>query len=303
MKCLRPFQMRGKEQDVIEVPCRHCIACTINKIQALKFYAQCEIATQNLQGYGSSFIRLSYNNANLPVIYENKLYRLGELIHDNKVPTNVTPTILRSDFQKFMKRIRIARDRKKLPGTAFYRSSWKYIYNGEYGDIGGRPHMHLLLFGIGSNEVQSVFNEYWKFGFIDYKPLKVGAVKYCSEYMFNDVFGKERIKKYTSKGIEPPFLYHSKGLGKKFFISHKDFETGFIMLNGQKTVIPEYIRQKYNISIPHYKISNIENYNKTLAYIGRCRQRGIPVDDRSLYAKKNDVDTSKINNLISEVNL
>lgn len=300
MKCQNPFYHRSPENDLIEVPCRHCIPCTINKIQALNFYAECERASQALKGYGSSFIRLSYNNANLPVIYENHLYRLGELIHDDKIPTNITPTILRSDFQKFMKRIRIDRDRKKLSGTCFYRQNWKYIYNGEYGDINGRPHMHILFFGIGSQEIQGIFNEYWNYGFIDYKPLKSGAVRYCSEYMFNDVFGEEKEKKYTSKGIEPPFLYHSKKLGFDYFYNHADFETGFIMLNGQRKVIPQYIRQKYGIKIPHVYISDTEIYNKSLAYVGRQQQRGVPVDYRKLFQIKKNPDNQKIDLLVKE---
>lgn len=301
MKCENTFLHRTKENDFIEVPCRHCIPCTVNKVQALNFYAECERASQALKGYGSSFIRLSYNNANLPVIYHNNLYRLGELVHDGKVPTDYLPTILRSDFQKFMKRIRIARDRKQLPGTCFYREGWKYLYNGEYGDEFGRPHMHLLLFGIGSTEVRNVFNEYWKFGFIDYKPLKSGATSYCSEYMFNDVFGEEKEKKYTSKGIEPPFLYHSKGLGKDYFLNNVDFETGFIMLNGKKTVVPTYLRQKYNIKIPHFEIDDIQNHNKALAYIGRQQQRGVAVDYRKAYQIMKKPDMYKLNKLIKEI--
>lgn len=303
MSCITPFKIQMKNGQVVEVPCRHCVGCTIKKVQELRVYAQAQQTEMAFKGYSSSFVRLSYNDAFLPVVYHGKLCRLGELVENGKVPTDFENTLLKTDFQKFMKRLRqeIARkyDNRKI----------KYIYCGEYGDSETgtkRPHYHIVLFGLSYVEAELLISETWKFGFCTFLPLKPGAVRYISLYIYQDVFGKEREQKYTSKGKEPPFIYHSTNLGKEYLKQyHSD---GTIKIGGMETAFPTYYRKKYNIQ-PKKLVDakDLEQFKKEALkkaqeYVIKQRQRGIPVDDSTVKTSQDLTiyQTNKINNLVKD---
>ncbi len=60
----------------------------------------------------------------------------GTLTYD-RAHLPVHGSLLRGDFQKFVKRLRKSLEPKKV----------RYFHAGEYGDRNGRPHYHFLLFG------------------------------------------------------------------------------------------------------------------------------------------------------------
>lgn len=304
MTCLRPFRIQTRE-GTKEVPCGHCVNCTIKKIQYNKYLAVKELEWCNSHNLGSSFIRLSYNDVFLPVVVNGKLYRLGELIDEKHNVPIYEPTLLKSDFIKFMKRLR-----KKIDND--FGIKVKYCYCGEYGeDEQGthRSHYHLILFGLDSLIAKELVEKTWNYGFITSLPVKNGAVSYMCKYMFHDVYGEEKEQKYTSRGIEPPFYYHSINMGRYVILQdiQKDPEVSYI--NGKKIPYPKYIRDKYGAS-PYISKNKItreeqirENLKKAENYVIQSRQSGIPIDSRSLYEKENVVDGLKINKLINEVKL
>ena len=293
MNCLNPMKIKNPYTgEIIPTPCRHCINCTTRKIQELKVYAQAEQTKYALKGSGSSFIRLSYDDVNLPVVYNGELKRLGELIVNNKVPKDFYPTLLKSDIQKFWKRFNITVKRK------FSALNYSYIYCGEFGENYGRPHYHIILFGIDTDLAKQIIGLTWKFGFVDYRPLKAGAVTYCAKYMYNDVYGAEREKKYTSKGIEAPFLCHSKGFGddylKQQFMQNPDLQQ--FKSGGYAYSLPSYFRKKYNLQTDKHDNRTkseqiIEAQKKAENYVIQQRQRGIAVDSRSL--RFNNINNSR----------
>lgn len=295
MSCISPMQIKSAEGSIKYVPCRHCVGCTIKKIQDLRIYGTAEQTFQALKGRSSSFIRLSYNDANLPVIYNGELKRLGELVQNGKVPTNFDMTLLKTDFQNFMKRVRqdIARkyDQRKI----------KYMYCGEYGDEGNRPHYHIVLFGVSPLEAKVIIGKQWNFGFIDYKPLESGAIRYISDYMFNDVFGELREQKYTSKGIEPPFLHRSKNIGTHYLKQFED--SGLVKIDGTKKAFPYYYKKKYGVTADKYiKKDELlqymqESIKKSEEYVIRKRQRAQAVFDARPSSPCCNMEKQKINHL------
>lgn len=294
MACLRPLEVENRYGGKSLVPCGHCVNCTIKKIQELKVFAMAEYAQNANKNLSSSFIRLSYNDVNLPVIYKGELKRLGELVQDGKVPTDFLPTLLKTDFQKFMKRLRILIQRK------YDGRKIKYIYCGEYGEHSThRSHYHLILFGLSYKEAEFLIKQCWKLGFCDYKPFEAGAVSYIAKYMFHDVYGKQREEKYTSKGVEPPFLYHSTNLGKKYLRQFE--EAGTIKLNGRYWSFPKYYAKKYNIKKQMYTKDELEKFEKegiikAKDYVNLSRQRGVAVDSTSLnYIPDVQIPTRKFN--------
>lgn len=283
MSCQNPFRIKKPNGEIVAVPCRHCVGCTVKKIQDLRVYGIAEQTANSLSGYSSSFIRLSYNDTNLPVMYEGRLRRLGELMQNGKVPQDFIPTLLKSDFVKFMKRLRqdIAR---KYDGRKI-----KYIYCGEYGDEGNRPHYHIVLFGLSAKQAEFLIKQQWHYGFCTYLPLKAGAITYISKYMFHDVFGKEKYEKYNKIGVEAPFVYHSCNLGGKYLAQYHD--SGNVPLLGNKYSFPTYYAKKYNIEPKSLTAEEVrkrkeENKKRSEEYVIKERQRGIAIDDSSLNIKK-----------------
>lgn len=303
MACISPFTIKKKNGELVKVPCRHCVGCTIKKVQELKVYAQAAQAEASFNGYSSSFVRLSYNDATLPVIYKGELKRLGELVKNGRVPTDFEPTLLKSDFIKFMKRLRqeIARhyDNRKI----------KYIYCGEYGEAETgthRSHYHIILFGLSYLEAKTLISKTWTYGFCTYLPLKAGAVRYVSLYIYQDVFGKEKEIKYTSKGKEPPFIYHSTNLGKSFLL--KNNNNGLIKIGGSDTAFPTYFRKKYNIQpskladAKDLELFQKEALKKAQDYVIKQRLRGIPIDSSSLKSSQDLTTyyTNKMQKLVKD---
>lgn len=294
MQCLKNWTGYNKSSSIhYNIPCRHCISCTVNKITDLRVRSLSEQAYYNLRGRGSSFIRLSYDDVSLPVVYNSQLYRLGELMNDGKIPVNHLPTVLISDLQKFWKRVN--QDCKRI-----YGRDYMYMYALEYGDTSGRPHAHLILYGINNNEAQKIIGNQWDFGFIDYKPLLAGATSYIAKYMFHDVFGEEREAKYTSRGIEPPQLHHAKGLGERYFKQLIDNGAESFSYMGKKYPFPKYYRQKYGLKLPPVKQDMEETNKKAMSYVLSERQRGVAVDDRSLYNLIHKVSAKAIKDLVNQ---
>lgn len=298
MTCLKNWTGYNRKKDMhYGIPCRHCVSCTINKITDLRVRSLAEQAYYNLRGRPSAFIRLSYNDASLPVVYDNQLYRLGELIDKNgNVPLPFQPTVLLSDMQKFWKRVQ--QDCKRIYGKDF-----SYMYAIEYGDKNGRPHAHLITYGISDREAKEIIGNQWDFGLIDYKPLLAGATSYIAKYMFHDVFGEEREQKYYSKGIEPPALHRAKGLGERYFMQLIDNGVIAFEYMGKKYPFPKYYREKFGLKLPPVKQDMQEVNKKAINYVINERMKGIPVDDRSLFNLIKPTNQKTISDLVKSLDL
>ena len=102
----------------IAVPCTHCDCCQHTKSTNLMQQVNFEMQLHDVKPL---WITLTYNNSHLP---EDKMLHY-------------------SHFQSFMKRLRI-----NLARNFQYHFPLKYVVVGEYGPINGRPHFHLMLFGL-----------------------------------------------------------------------------------------------------------------------------------------------------------
>lgn len=99
-------------------------------------------------------------------------------------------SVRKKDVQNWLKVVRISYERKfgSLP-------EFKYVIVPEYGGITGRPHYHLLFFGL-SKRIVKWMCQYWKKGFTQVK--EVHAINDDS----SDGFAKcsAYVSKYVSKG-------------------------------------------------------------------------------------------------------
>lgn len=99
----------GFEDLPVTLPCGQCVGCRLDRSKnwAIRCMHEAQLHERNC------FITLTYSDDHLP-------------------PGG---TLVKSDFQKFMKRLR-----KK------YGEGIRYYYCGEYGEKFGRPHYHAVLF-------------------------------------------------------------------------------------------------------------------------------------------------------------
>lgn len=159
-------------QDFIqELPCGRCAACRLNR--ALQWQARCMLEARNTPF--NYFITLTYNDDNVP-LQSVVVPATGQVIK--------IPVLLKRDYQLFLKSVRKAS-----------KAKFRFYLGGEYGDKNGRPHFHLLTFGLPLNDLiyfkrigktayyRSPFLEkFWKKGFILVTPFAPSTAKYVANY-------------------------------------------------------------------------------------------------------------------------
>lgn len=284
MKCLSPVTIRnpvyGKSLSVhgempmkyIQVPCGHCAACLANKRQDWIF----RLSQQFSVSHNCYFITLTYNDEHLP---------LTDRGH---------PTLVKKDFQDYMKRFRDRLcdhplrwyNRHHLPLPDEYRAM-KYFACGEYGDTFQRPHYHFIIFNCplqGKQLYNAIFDS-WQHGFIRYDNLTGARIGYVTKYS---------LKQYDDKpeDCEPPFFLCSKGMGVSFLTKYDSID--YIIKNGKNSIstpdgvfrIPRYISDKILSGLDDHIVNQ---YKMTLQkrgiaysvdYENRLRQKYGCVDEK-----------------------
>lgn len=200
------------------VPCGRCIACKVNRRSAWSLRLQHEAPYHDK----TCFVTLTYDDEHL----------------------NST-SVSKRDLQLFIKRLRKSIEPEKI----------KYFGCGEYGDNYGRPHYHLILFGLGLSDEELIFDA-WKdenklpYGFIYVKPCVIQTINYVCGYITKKIISKENVY-YKNLGIEPPFQLQSKGLGLQFAIDNRKLlETKGKMRSGSSFVpVNRYYRTKLDLDL------------------------------------------------------
>lgn len=164
------------------------------------------------------------------------------------------------DVQLFMKRLR----------KALGHSRVRFFACGEYGDAGGRPHYHLLLFGFdfpdktlwrrtGSGELtfRSAFLEkVWPFGHCEIGAVTSQSINYVARYILKKVNGAAsedhyyRVHPITGElcKVNPEFITMSNkpGIGSSWFdrFSSDAFPSDFVVIDGVKRPVPRYYMKR-----------------------------------------------------------
>lgn len=113
-----PGDPEGKIWKAIKVPCSGCLDCRLKKSREMAI--RCVHEAQMNADFGSIFVTLTYNPEHLP---ENNTF-------------NFRHPVL------FMKRLR-----------RMFGANIKSYGCAEYGEKGGRPHYHLLIFGLRPDDM------------------------------------------------------------------------------------------------------------------------------------------------------
>lgn len=231
MICLKPY----KDKCGLEFPCGRCMPCRINRVR--------EWAIRMLHEYESFhgkalFITLTYAPEFLP---ENS-------------------TLVKSDLQKFFKRLR-----KNLHGRFI-----KYFACGEYGTK-GRPHYHAIIFGIDRADVKIV-KKCWTYqaDFLwckgkSYDDVNQKTCSYVAGYIQKKLYGKVPNSVYSTTGRIPPFQLQSQGIGYQYFIANFDrlMSIHGCPWRGKVAPLPRYYKKKLKVCHafpPHFSDSLTDYY-------------------------------------------
>lgn len=208
--CLKPNYVKG-----MQVACGKCIECKVKRSNewAFRIVHECSKYKNNCM------VTLTYNDENLPL----------------------NGTLVKSDLQKFVKRLRRHIEPLKV----------RYFACGEYGSKGLRPHYHIILFGFdfedkfffkkdkkGSLLYRSpTLEKLWSFGFSSIGEVNLDTAKYCAVYLQKPLKDKSKINQFTLMSRNP-------GIGlidDKYLVSDK------VYIDGKYIPTPRYYLDKLSI--------------------------------------------------------
>lgn len=229
--CLFPLYLPMKRtKKRLRVRCGHCINCKIHRAQ------EWCIRLEDESHYWREicFVTLTYNDDSLPkhVIDGHLFYEDEEIEQHPELGYIYEPTLRSDHLCLFIKRLR-----KQIV------SKIRYYAVGEYGTRVGRPHFHLIVFGLPYvfQKTEDFLSKIWPYGFVVVRPFYPETCSYIAGYVQKKLYGKDR---YLFK--LPEFMRCSQHLGEQWLldnISSFDNEHPYIVKNGFKYGIPRQWRK------------------------------------------------------------
>lgn len=202
--CFRADQGNGQR---MEVACGQCLGCRLDRS---RMWAM-RIVHESMLYDDNCFITLTYSPENCPA----------------------DGSLKKSDFQKFMKRLRKYFSDRKV----------RYYHCGEYGEQLDRPHYHACLFNLDFPDKElfqerdgnflftsKVLNKLWPYGFSTIGELSFESAAYCARYVLKKVNGNLAHDHYlrcdedgVAYWLEPEYTTMSRrpGIGKDWYEKYK----------------------------------------------------------------------------------
>lgn len=217
MKCISPVFIKKSRQFV---PCGRCNFCLAVKRADWTFRLSQELRVATT----AMFLTLTYSDEELP---------LSEVFDVES--ESFKPTLVKSDCQNFLKRLR-----KK--NEEFTNETIRYYLVGEYGTKTARPHYHAIMFNV-CEEAKELLTQIWGKGHVHLGSVTPAAIHYTTKYVIN------RVGDYENQ--EKPFALisnRSGGLGVNYVSTHgkwhREAERDFTQVNGIIARIPRFLREK-----------------------------------------------------------
>lgn len=240
MKCFTPITLKNPKYEPdkpnlvpkwIVVPCGTCPACRSTYVQ--DWVTRC-LEEMKSNKYRCYFLTLTYNEQNLAHYIES----FGNLVKD-------------TDVTLFLKRLRKRLDKKSI----------KYFYTSEQGEVNGRLHFHMLLFGIRfptKQDAVKCFETTWKNGFVHVGNVTEKSIKYVINYINKDFDSGQNIHR-CSKG------FGSSILRLRNFYAANPYERQYYPDHEFKRHLPRYFRNKLYTEAERQNLARFNLQNKKLA--------------------------------------
>lgn len=213
--CQHSFKTRDIYGKPVKVPCGNCLTCIATSRIFKSHRVMYDVGFLAKKGIGSTFLTLT--------------------IEDGFADTM---SLHKSDFQKFMKRLR---KNSKL--------KFKHVSIGDYGETHARPHYHSLLIGLPDEIALPYAKKSWKFGFVDVEPITSQNCNYVLRYI-SLIRNKNYRDLFASQGLDSPFYVQSRGIGEYLFSSNFNHitERGKYFYKGRFYNVPPYYLSKYGLA-------------------------------------------------------
>lgn len=214
------------------IPCKHCWACKLNYSKDWATRLTWE-AKQHEHRY---FITITYDEAHLPLYGEFEYTDKEGYKYKFENDGTWSGTLEPDDVTNFIKRLR---EKYKKP-NGDYRNI-KYFYAGEYGEIGKRPHYHMILFGAPLDIKQFYdfkvdplhkklhwksheIDELWGKGIVDIAEVEWGSCAYVARYCMKKISDDNDPIEYAKQGKIKEYVRMSRrpGIGVDYFNQNKD---------------------------------------------------------------------------------
>jgi len=171
--CLKPITIKiPRTGEQVAVPCGKCPECLARRISGWSF----RLMQEDKVSTSSHFVTLTYAPETVPIT------------------KNGFMSLSKRHLQLFFKKLR-----KVNPDKL------KYYAAGEYGNVGRRPHYHILLF----NAIPDTILPSWGNGSIDIGTVSAASVGYTLKYMCKP----SRIPLHRNDDRLPEFSLMSKNWG------------------------------------------------------------------------------------------
>lgn len=279
MKCVSPISIHDEVHDeYMLVPCGKCGACRQSRRADWSF----RIAQELKDHISSWFVTLTYSDDNL--VFSQHGFA----------------TLVKRDFQLFMKRLRQAQ-------LEYSKAKIRYYAVGEYGTKTDRPHYHAILFSVDPQLVQELAN-IWTVGHVHVMPVSPANIHYLTKYHVNkDKDAQERVDMDTGEIVqvkEPEFTLMSRrpGIGANYVEKNEKFhlrnDANYVVNQGFKQRLPRYYKDKLfpgkvNVSRDLMRIEasklSLESYKEEVARLNK-----LDLDDPDLYMIKRGLKNASL---------
>lgn len=249
----------------VRIPCGGCMGCRLERARewAVRLMHEAELHEQHC------FITLTYSDEHLPV----------------------GGSLTKSDFQKFMKRLRRAFSSRKI----------LFFHCGEYGEGLRRPHYHAILFGIDFHEDRVPFKKtetgdqlfrsrrlekLWKFGYSTIGQVTFESARYVASYVTKKITGDPAKAHYTVVDAEgemhellPEYATMSlkPAIGKRWVQRfHGDvYPSGFVVVGGNRQKPPKAY-DRFHEEVEPQAVADVQALRRAFAVEPRARRDRTP---------------------------
>ena len=228
------------------------------------------------------FITLTYDNDHLPLV-------------------NGVPTLVKKDFQDFMKRFR--KHHRGFKEISYINASGdsvtcypiRYYHCGEYGETFGRPHYHASIFNFDFYDKEQIgvsngfplytsklLQELWPFGHVTVAPFSFQTAAYVARYMMKKAKGAFEMQSAHTL-IDPVTgevlgerqgeyctMSRSPGIGRLWYDKFKDdvYPSDQVVINGFPSKPPRFYDNMLMLEDPcAFDDLQYERYIKSLKFV------------------------------------
>lgn len=227
-------------------PCGQCLFCRINKKRDWISRLLLEAASHE----HNQFWTLTYEDTRIPNVLapngQSSAKRQAEILR-SEAGRKLAPvaaqsgTLFKPDLALFFKRFR-----KNFGDIRYYAV-------GEYGEKRGRPHYHVLAFGVEVSE--ETLQETWKLGAVHIGDVESASITYCVEYALkkeksHDLIDLRRHPEFAVMSTKPAIGSYAIGEFRTAILNSKPLPTGELLipdtfrLLGRDYPVPRFIRNE-----------------------------------------------------------